>query len=270
LVAALVILAAVLLGACGGTIGATLSLQHSLEDNGYGSVHVSPSGNSLKVSVSVAAVPSQSNLRSVAQIVWADFHETFDYCDVTIHGEGPDYAQDLSFGEMQQAFGARNPSWNRTSIQTSTEELGGFIIGGVVVLVVIIVVIIVMSRRRKRRRAYQQWGGGPGQPWAGGPGQQWAGPGFPAGPYQPGAQPQWGNQPTGQPGPQPQWGAQPTQQPYPGPASYPPGQPSTTLAPHPGQPFWPPPGQETPPPAPPPATGARPVPADPEDSGSGS
>jgi hypothetical protein len=71
--------------------------QNALNDAGYNSAHVSSSfsgsSSTVKVSVSVDAVPAVSDADRVAQVVWQSFHERFNYLHVTVYGSGSSVAQ---------------------------------------------------------------------------------------------------------------------------------------------------------------------------------
>jgi hypothetical protein len=183
---------ALVLGGC-SALSSLLSTRDGLRNAGYQSVSVKPSGNDLDTTVTVNALPSQDDVHGVAGVVWNDFHERFDNLNITVHGQGQTLRQSLSFDEVQQMFGPRNPAWNRTTITGATKQLGFVVLGVVAVVVVIVVVIIVLVVRRKRRRRPQPpWTPYPpyGQPGYGGmPGPYGpppaAGPTYGAPPYYP-------------------------------------------------------------------------------------
>ena len=235
---ALIGVLALVLSGC-GPIGATLDTQTALRNAGYQSVSVTFSvGNAdeVKTSVTVNAVPSDSNANDVARIVWQKFHERFSLLAVTVHGSGPALTRDYSYSELVSLFGPRNPAYDRTSLSSATARLGVIIIVVLVVLVAAVVFVIVMVTRRRRRRPPTWPGGGP--PWMQG------GPPPGGGPWHPGVP--W--QPSGPP--PPQGGPQPpaTFPLWPPPQGPPPGRPSEEPPP----PVNEPPGEQTPvwPPAP--------------------
>lgn len=137
-----------------GAIGSLVSTQDGLRGAGYGSVSVGISGDNLKASVSVPGAPGASDAKGVARVVWRDFHDRFDTLDVTVHGRGPTLQQRYSFGEVEQMFGPRNPSWNRTTLLADTTRVGEEVVGVLVAaaVVVAVVVTVVVRRRRRRRR----------------------------------------------------------------------------------------------------------------------
>lgn len=238
--AALVLVALGLTLALSGcaTINALVDTQQALRDAGYQSVHVSFSTSSsvdkLKVSVKVPAVPAEADTLSVASVVWHKFHEHFELLDVTVHGTEASVSHEYAFDELVSELGARNPSWDKTSITTGTRELGEAIIGTLVGIGVVIAVVAIVVSRRNRRRAQPVWAdGAPGSwPPASG-GQSWAGdPRSSGGAAGVGGAPSW-HQPSAEPPP-------------------------------PGAPLWPPPQEpprpEPPPPPPSPPPGPAPTP----------
>jgi hypothetical protein len=275
LVAAAALLgAATLLGGC-GVISAMLDTQQGLKDAGYQSVHVGFHDNGgaddVDVTVKVAAEPTQNDAVNVASVVWAKLHQRFDNLDVTVHGDGTSVSRRFTFDEMQQTFGARNSSYNSTTVADSVKELGFAVLGGLALVAVVIVVAIVLTtrkRRRKRQAALAGWPSGPDGYWTPGP----PAPGGPAPDAAwPTVNPQVENGPpaSGAPGPAPPVAPGP-------PASIAPGPPPPIAPgpPPPGWPLWPPPTHpprpvEAPPPSEPPAAGPAPTappggPPDPE------
>jgi hypothetical protein len=193
----LVLLATTLLAAGCGALSALIDTQQSLQNAGYQSVHVGFHANGqaddVDVGVTVSAAPTQADSLNVASVVWAHLHERFDYLDVTVHGTGPSVTTDYSFGNLQQTFGPRNPSWDKTTVAAGTEQLGFIIIGAIAAIgVTIAVVAILVTRARRRRRGPPGWPGGQGP--AGRPGVQgpagWPGGTGPAGGVAPGY-PMW-------------------------------------------------------------------------------
>ena len=217
---ALVLFAALaVLGLAGcSTITSTINTSNALHDAGYQSVKVSPdsTNNILDVRVSVSAAPSTDDVRSVASIVWQNFHERFSYVNVTVNGTGAAPVQEeLTFSQMQEAFGPRNPSWNTNTLSSGVRNLGlGVIIGALVLLIAVVLIIVLVRRGNRRRRPPPPpWMGGPGVPYGHYPPQGGYGapPAYPGGPgYAPGGYP-----------PPPGYPPQPG---YP-PPSYPPGPP---------------------------------------------
>jgi hypothetical protein len=281
--------AVALLGSC-GVISAMLDTQQGLRNAGYQSVHVGFHNNggadNVDVSVTVSAEPTQTAAVNVASVVWAKLHERFDNLNVTVHGDGTSVSRQFSFDEMQQTFGARNPSYNSTTVAGGVKQLGFEVLGGLVVIGAIIAAAAILLTRKRRRSRQVAWAGWPpGSTAAGVPGQQpWSG--GPAAPYPGGPTPY--AQPPGQPpssalGP-PQPGAPGPPEPgAPGPPqSGAPGPPLTSapVPPPPGRPLWPPPAHPprpaeptgppstsspgaSPPPDGPPAQEGGPAPPDP-------
>lgn len=209
LLALLLIASVGLLAGC-SAFNSLVNTDQALRDSGYQSVKVSPkpTTNSLSVEVTVSAVPSDANVKDVGGVVWRTFHERFDYLDITVHGTGQELTRRLTFSQMVEAYGQRNPSWNSTSVKSGTLRIGLIVIVAVLVVVGIIVALIVVARRRSRR-------GRP--PWPG-PGAGYPGGPYPGGPY-PGGQYPGGQYPGGQyPGGPPPW-------PYGPPPAYPPQPP---------------------------------------------
>ena len=85
-ITALLVALAVALAGC-GVLSAEMDTQQGLRDAGYQSVSVhlafNRGGDRVDVHVSVAAPPTQDDLRSVAQVVWQRLHERFSTLDVT-------------------------------------------------------------------------------------------------------------------------------------------------------------------------------------------
>jgi hypothetical protein len=224
--------AAALLGSC-GVVSAMLDTQQGLKDAGYQSVHVGFHDNGgaddVDVTVTVAAEPTQTDTVNVASVVWAKLHERFDNLDVTVHGGGTSVSRRFTFDEIQQTFGARNPSYNSTTVSDSVKQLGFGVLAGLAFAGVVITVVIVLTRKRRRKRQAVWAGGspGPGGYWTPGPpsqGAPWPG-GHPPGATGPAQFGSPGLPPTASPGP-----------PIPGP-------PPTAAPglPPPGRPLWPPP-----------------------------
>jgi hypothetical protein len=227
-VAAVLLAVAATLTGC-TVVSSLVDTQQGLQRNGYQSVSVkykfNNDSNGVSVSVSVDAPATQTDVQNVAQVVWQDLHERFDFLEVTVHGTGGGAGAvqraTFTFADLQSLFGPRNPSWNKTTITGSLEHLGLAVLIGIVVVIAAIVAIVVSIRRRNRRRR-PPWvgGGGTGMPmWPAPPGPPWA-------PWTPGAPP---------PGPPPGSGWSP---PPPPPGSgWSPGQPAPPPSPPP-----PPPG----------------------------
>jgi len=188
----LALLAVTVLAAGCSALSALIDTQQALQNAGYQSVHVGFHANGqaddVDVSVTVSAAATQSDALNVASVVWAHLHERFDDLDVTVHGTGPSVTTDYSFGNLQQTFGPRNPSWDKTTVAAGTEQVGFVIIGAIVAIgVTIAVVAILVTRARRRRRGPPGWPGGQGPPgWPGGPGPVGgAAPGYPMWPPPP-------------------------------------------------------------------------------------
>ncbi len=167
--------AVALLGSC-AAISAMLDTQQGLRDAGYQSVHVGFHDNGgaddVDVSVTVSAVPTQNDALNVASVVWAKLHERFDNLDVTVHGDGTTVSRRFSFDELQETFGARNPSYNSTTVAGGVKQVGFEVLGGLAVIGLIIVLAAVLLTRRRRRNRHMGWPGWPpGPATAGVPGQ---------------------------------------------------------------------------------------------------
>jgi hypothetical protein len=192
IVTALAVAAATLLSGC-SALGSLVGTEDALQNAGYQSVHVSPhashGGDYVSVSVRVQAAPTAEDASNVAHVVWQKFRERFDHINVTVHGTGPDVHQTFTHAELESMFGARNPSYDKTSISRADTELGVEVIGGVVLILVAIgVTAVLVHRRRSRRRQAGQdatagigWyaGGTRWYPGTGDPRSQ----GWPPGPY---------------------------------------------------------------------------------------
>jgi hypothetical protein len=168
--ALLLALALVALSGC-GVVSALLDTRQGLRDAGYQSVSVhfdfGGVGGRVTAHVAVAAPPTQADVRDVASVVWHQLHERFDTLDISVRGTGTGAGQvanqTYTFAELQAMFGARNPSWDRTTVKHSAEQLGFAVIAAIVVVAAAIVAGVLLTRRRRRRGI---WGGG-GPPWAG-------------------------------------------------------------------------------------------------------
>ncbi len=187
------LLAAVVVTGCAVT--SLIDTQQALRADGYQSVSVHfsfpSSGDRVDAHVSVAAPPTQTNVRSVALVVWRHLRERFAVLNVSVRGTGTGSGQVATgtyrFAELQSIFGARNPSWDRTSIRQSAEHLGLAVVGGIVGLVAVVVVVaLVVTRRNRRRRP--PWGSGPA--WVGAGAPLWPPPpGPPSAPWSRGERP---------------------------------------------------------------------------------
>lgn len=258
---AALVLAGLLLAGCGGAIGAFLHVDTQLRDAGFGSPNASfQTGgglDDLRVTAKLGADPTEESFRKVASIVWTEVPYRFDTLQVSLTGGGRTREANYTFEDLQQAFGARNPAYNETTVGEAFVNVGKIVlIVGAVVVVVAVVLIIVLVRRKRRRRNHQfAYGGGYGGYPPGPPG----GPGGPPGPWSgpPGATgaPVW-NEPPGAPGP-PVWSPPPGEPGAPPVWSPPPGGPG-------GPPAWSPQGPDGPPPAwnQPPGAPPPPVPPD--------
>ncbi len=198
--------AALTLGGC-TVVSALLDTQQALQRDGFQSVSVNykfmTNGDGVTVSVAVGAPATPADVNRAAEVVWQHLHERFDFLQVSVHGTGSGAGAlqqaRYTFADMEAMFGARNPSWNKTSIRSSAEHLGVAVLIGIVAVVAVIVGIAVTLRRRKRRRRPPRvGGGGTGAPlWPAPPGPPWA-------PWAPVAPPP-GAPPPGT-GPGPGWG----------------------------------------------------------------
>jgi hypothetical protein len=217
--------AVALLGSC-GVVSAMLDTQQGLRDAGYQSVHVgfhqNGSADDVDVSVTVSAEPVQNDTVNVASVVWAKLHERFDNLDVTVHGDGTSVSRRFTFDELQQTFGARNQSYNSTTVAGGVKRLGFEVLGGLVVIVLAIVVTAIFLTRKRRRNRQAGWTPGPTPAGMAGPAPWPGGAPAPTRPYAPGPPPSYA------PGPPPSYAPGPPQ-------SYAPGPPQ------PGWPLWPPP-----------------------------
>ncbi len=155
IVAAFAVASITLLSGC-SALSSLVGTEDALQNAGYQSVHVSPhashGGDYVTVSVRVQAAPTPQDASNVARVVWQKFRERFDHVNVTVHGTGPDIHQTFTHAELESMFGARNPSYDKTSISRADTELGVEVIGGVVLILVAIVAIAVLVHRRRSRR----------------------------------------------------------------------------------------------------------------------
>jgi hypothetical protein len=259
-----VVVATVVLSACSGAVGSLIRADDALRQSGYQSARVTPTtgfgsstANGLSVSASLAAPPTPGDLRQVAGIIWDDVRVRFDDVAITLHGGGQTTRATYTFAQLQQAFGARNPAWNKTTLRSSVTHLGVYILLGFLGLVAVVVLVAVLAVRRSRRRRPPPPpfnAGRPGYPPGQGspPGQapgysQGAAPGYPPGQgYPPGLgyPPSPGYPPGYPPGPAPSYPPGPAPG-YPPASGYP---PPSASPPDPGSPGHPPaPG--SPPPA---------------------
>jgi hypothetical protein len=179
---AAVLVAVLVLGGCGGVVGALVTTEQDIGNAGYSSVKVglTNSDNDLSVSAKAGGAPTATDTKEIAGIVWRQFHLRFGSLTITVHGSGQSSRTVYSFDKMQATFGARDASYNKTSLRSGLIHFGIEALIGLVVVVAIIVLLIVFlvrRRRRKRRQAQAAWGPGYGY----GPGSQGAGP-YGAGP----------------------------------------------------------------------------------------
>jgi hypothetical protein len=201
-----VLVAMVVLSACSGAIGSLIRADDALRQSGYQSAQVSPTtgfgsstANGLSVSASLNEPPTAGDLRQVAGIIWNDVRVRFDDVAITLHGGGRTTRASYTFAQLQQAFGARNPAWNRTTLRSSVTHLGIYILLGFLALVAVVVLVAVLAVRRGRRRRPPPppfnagWPGGP-------PGQGYPPSGYPPAPgYPPSGYPPSGYPPSGYP-----------------------------------------------------------------------
>jgi hypothetical protein len=242
----LIVLAVVLAG-CSG-ITALQDTKSALQERGFGSVNVSPAGNSNDITVSVSVAADSSNATSdlAANVVWQSCHVRFDELQVTVHGTGGSESQNVyTFNKLQEMFGPRNPAWNKDTLHGTLVRVGVIVIVVAVVIVVGSVIAIVAVRRKHRRQRAGQW-----PPYGGGYG---AVPGYPGGGY-PGGPP-GGGYPPAWPGNTPPSAGYP-----PAPTGYPPQQ---QPPPNPPQPYGYPPAPPFPPQYPPPPPSDPPYPTTP-------
>jgi hypothetical protein len=209
--AAVLIVLGLALASCGGVIGSLLSTEDGLRNAGYTGVSVNVySSDDVRVDATTSSPVSPAAFREVGGIVWHDLHERFDTLEIVLTGTNGTQTTDVSFDQLQTAFGPRDPSYNTTSVQSSLLHVGIVVVIAIIVVVILAVVLIVVlvrrsSRRRRARVAAYQSGGGPwGGPGGGGPGGPWSpGPaaGAPWGPPQAQGGP-WGQGPPGRGVPQ--------------------------------------------------------------------
>jgi hypothetical protein len=154
-----VLVATVVLSACSGAVGSLIRADDALRQSGYQSAQVSPTtgfgsstANGLAVSASLNEPPTAGDMRQVAGIIWNDVRVRFDDVAITLHGGGQTTRATYSFTQLQQAFGARNPAWNRTTLRSSVTHLGVYILLGFLALVAVVVLIAVLAVQRSRRR----------------------------------------------------------------------------------------------------------------------
>ncbi len=155
--------------------------------------------------VSVAAPPSENDVRDVASVVWNHVHQRFSLLTVTVKGTGSGQGQVLrrpyTFSQLEALFGARNPAWNQNTLSQAAERLGFAILGGIVVVIVGIAVIAVVIARRRRRLELAS--GGPTGPRPTGV-PLWAPPSGPPPPAE------WSPPPSGWSGSDPGWSPNPS------------------------------------------------------------
>jgi hypothetical protein len=209
-----VVVATLSLAGCGGVIGSVVSTETDIRNAGYSSVKVGLTDSDTNVSVSATSSsppPTSADIKEIAGIVWHGFHLRFNELTVKVNGGGQSTERSFTFAGLQQLFGTRNPSYNKTSLRQSLEHFGIVIVivAGVVVVLVVVLIVWIVRRRRKRRLAAigpwgQGYGAGQGQGQAYGPGPaQGDRPGAPAGPPAWGPTPGYGGPPasTGYHGP---------------------------------------------------------------------
>jgi hypothetical protein len=219
----LAVLAAAALSGC-GPVTSLVSTDNALNNAGFQSSRLTFSGNSIDVSVTVAAPPAPSDVDQVLSIVWSHFHERFDSVQVNVHGTGTTLSQEYTFDEVQQKLGPRDPAWNRTTITGAAGQAAAIVFGTLfgAAIIVVAVVLLVTRRNRRRRPPWPGGTGGPGGAWGAGP--HWPQPPYPPPahpPYPPPAQPPYppGGGPTGggpPPGGGPPGGGPPQPPPAPG------------------------------------------------------
>jgi hypothetical protein len=157
--AAAVVVAVLSLTGCGGLIGSYVNTRQALRDNGFQSVsihfHPARSGDRVAADVSVAAPPSDNDVRDVASVVWNHLHQRFRLLTVSVKGtgsgEGLVAAHTYTFSDLEAQFGARDPKWNQYTISQSVERVGGVALGGVLALIVVIALLAVLIARRRPR-----------------------------------------------------------------------------------------------------------------------
>lgn len=195
---------AALLAGC-GAVSSLLDTDNGLRNAGFQSVSVKPSGNDLNASVTVSAIPTRSDVEEVASVVWRDFHERFDNLNVTVHGQGQTLHQTLSFDQVQQLFGARNPAWNRHTLESDTARLGLLVLIGLGAAAAVVVAIVLIVARRNRRRGPPPWPPGPYPGYSGPPPGAGQAGGYPGSPpyYPPPPHPPIPDRPAGGWGPPP-------------------------------------------------------------------
>jgi len=293
----------VALAGCGGVVGSVANTETAINNAGFSRARVTPVDNDddLSVTATSSTPPTPVEVRTVAGIVWHQFHLRFGVLRLRLDYSGTATERTFSFGQLQSTFGARNPAYNRTTVRDSLLHIGIVVIVVFLVLVIVVAVVVILLVRRRRRARRAQAGGwaGPGPPGgygssygsggypgygaggygsggpaagygAGGPSQGYSG-GYGYGPSPSGWPPNGQAQPQGQPQPygqsQPQPYGQPQPQPYgqptPGQSQPQPGQPAPTGGPA-GQPPWTP-APSTPPTATPPAA----TPSGPDGNGNG-
>jgi hypothetical protein len=155
LAVALVVGAALLLGACGGLVGSFVSTRSALEAAGFSkiSIGVAGGGNDLKLSASLDQDTSVAEIQEMAAIVWRDFHQRFGSLEVTLHGANGTLRDSIPFAALERDFGARSAADNRTPLRSGIVRVGIFVLAAVaVVVLVILAVVAVLVRRRRRSR----------------------------------------------------------------------------------------------------------------------
>jgi hypothetical protein len=153
------LVATVVLSACSGAVGSLIRADDALRQSGYQSARVTPTtgfgastANGLSVSASLNEPPTAGDVRQVAGIIWNDVRVRFDDVAITLHGGGQTTRATYTFAQLQQAFGARNPAWNKTTLRSSVTHLGVYILLGFLGLVAVVVLVAVLAVQRSRRR----------------------------------------------------------------------------------------------------------------------
>ncbi len=173
LIVVAVVTGAIVLSSCSG-ITSIIDTQTALQNAGFGSVQVKTdvTANTLSVSVGVDVRPVEADARRVALVVWQTFHERFDRLNIAVHGGGQTVDESFTFDQLEASLGARNPAWNRTSVEAGTRYFAYLVIGVVGGFLALVVVVVLLVQRRRRRHRPPWTGGGP-----------W--PGYPPGGYPP-------------------------------------------------------------------------------------
>lgn len=221
---AAVVAAALLLAGCGGVLGSFLTVRTDLQSQGFRSVNINSTNQTIRVQATLPTAPDDADVGKVARAVWDGVPYRFDLLEVTVTGAGRTDSGSFTFDTLRQALGARDPSFDQTSLTRGTVGLVLTIFGivaavFVVLLAVVVVIVVSLTRRSRRKRLLMS---GSTAPYFPAPPPPWSPPGA--------AGPGWS--PPGSVGQPPGWAPPSPSSPYP-PGQPPPAQPPYTQPPPP-------------------------------------